>query len=36
MSEADEIVVLDTGSTDNTVEKLKARGVKVETKIINP
>ena len=36
MKEADEIVVLDTGSTDNTVEKLKNLGVKVETKIINP
>ena len=36
MFEADEIVVLDTGSTDNTVEKLKARGVKVKTKIISP
>jgi len=32
MSEADEIVVLDTGSTDNTVEKLKSKGVKVEQK----
>lgn len=36
MSEADEIVVLDTGSTDNTVKKLKELGVKVKTKIINP
>ncbi len=33
MQEADEIVVLDTGSTDNTVPKLLARGVKVEQKI---
>lgn len=32
MSEADEIVVLDTGSTDNTVEKLKSHGVKVYQK----
>ena len=36
MNEADEIYVLDTGSTDKTVEKLKNLGVFVETKIINP
>lgn len=36
MSEADSIVVLDTGSTDDTVEKLRARGVKVEVKEIKP
>lgn len=36
MSEADEIVVLDTGSTDDTIKKLKNRGVKVSQKIINP
>lgn len=36
MSEADSIVVLDTGSTDDTVEKLKARGVKVVSKEIKP
>lgn len=36
MQEADAIVVLDTGSTDGTVSKLKARGVKVETKAIDP
>ena len=36
MGEADEIIVLDTGSTDKTVEKLKARGAKVETHIISP
>ena len=36
MSEADAIYVLDTGSTDNTVEKLKAKNVIVETKEINP
>jgi len=36
MSEADEIVVLDTGSTDKTVEKLISRGVKVKQKIITP
>lgn len=32
MKEADEIVVLDTGSTDDTVEKLKAHGIRVEQK----
>lgn len=36
MREADAIVVLDTGSTDNTVEKLKARGVTVKTQIFDP
>lgn len=36
MKEADEIVVLDTGSTDDTVEKLRAKGVKVEIKEIKP
>lgn len=36
MKEADEIYVLDTGSTDNTVEKLKQHGIHVETKIIDP
>lgn len=36
MKEADEIYVLDTGSTDNTVNKLKKLGVKVETSIITP
>lgn len=36
MSEADGIYVLDTGSTDDTVERLKARGVHVETKTYNP
>lgn len=36
MSEADAIVVLDTGSTDHTVEKLKALGVTVKTEIIDP
>ena len=36
MREADEVVVLDTGSTDNTVAKLKEHGVKVEQKIIKP
>ncbi len=36
MSEADGIYALDTGSTDQTVSKLKARGVFVTSKIINP
>ena len=36
MSEADNIVVLDTGSTDNTVQMLKDKGVNVTQKIINP
>lgn len=36
MSEADEIVVLDTGSTDNTVDKLKSYGVKVYEEKIEP
>jgi len=36
MQEADAIYVLDTGSSDNTVEKLKNRNVIVETKIIKP
>ena len=36
MSEADEIFVLDTGSTDNTVEKLKSLGVTVKQEVITP
>lgn len=36
MNEADAIYVLDTGSVDNTVEKLKKRNVNVEVKKINP
>jgi tetratricopeptide (TPR) repeat protein len=36
MSEADEIYVLDTGSTDNTVNLLKENNVHVKTKIISP
>ena len=36
MSEADKIVVLDTGSEDNTVEKLRNRGVFVTEEIISP
>lgn len=34
--EADEVIVLDTGSIDNTVSKLKNRGVKVYSEIIEP
>lgn len=36
MQEADKIYVLDTGSTDHTVEKLEKRGVQVESKVISP
>src|SRR5574344_951419 len=36
MREADNIYVLDTGSTDNTVNFLKDKGVIVKEKIINP
>ena len=36
MQEADAIFVLDTGSTDNTVNLLKENNINVETKIINP
>lgn len=36
MSEADSIIVLDTGSTDNTVNKLKELGVNVYKEIFNP
>ena len=36
MKEADEIVVLDTGSTDGTAKKLKSFGVKVKTEKISP
>ena len=36
MKEADEIYVLDTGSTDNTKKKLEELGVKVTQKIISP
>ena len=36
MKEADAIVVLDTGSTDKTVEKLREHGVTVEVKEIKP
>ena len=36
MKEADKIVVLDTGSTDNTVSLLKSLGVEVHEEIIEP
>lgn len=36
MSEADEIIVLDTGSSDDSVKKLKQKGVTVYEKKINP
>ena len=36
MSEADYVTVLDTGSTDKTVEILKEKGAIVETKVIKP
>lgn len=36
MCEADEIVVLDTGSEDNTVDKLRERNVKVSKEKISP
>lgn len=36
VKEADEIYVLDTGSTDNTVSKLKSHGIFVKEEIINP
>ncbi|MDE6284804.1 MAG: glycosyltransferase [Bacilli bacterium] len=36
IKEADGIYVLDTGSTDNTVEKLKSHNIHVETKEIKP
>ena len=36
MSEADMVVVLDTGSTDDTAERLAARGAEVSTEIISP
>ena len=36
MKEADEIYVLDTGSTDNSVDMLKKLNINVTTKIINP
>ena len=36
MSEADDICILDTGSTDGTVEALRARGAYVAQKLISP
>ena len=36
MSEADQVVVLDTGSSDDTVEKLRARGAQVFSQVIFP
>ena len=36
MKEADSIYVLDTGSNDNTVEKLKKHNIIVKKEIINP
>lgn len=36
MQEADGIYVLDTGSTDNTVEKLQELGINVKQEIIDP
>lgn len=36
MKEADKIIVLDTGSNDNTVNLLKECGVEVHEKVINP
>ena len=36
MKEADEIYVLDTGSDDDTVEKLKEKGVNVRSCVISP
>ncbi len=35
-SEADWVCVLDTGSTDDTVERLRARGARVEQKTVSP
>ncbi len=36
MGEADGVVVLDTGSTDGTVERLRARGARVEVEEVVP
>lgn len=36
MQEADDIYVLDTGSSDHTVERLKERGVHVTSQVITP
>ena len=36
MGEADRVVVLDTGSEDKTVERLRARGAEVTVEVIAP
>ena len=36
MGEADQVVVLDTGSTDHTVERLRARGAEVTVEPVRP
>lgn len=36
MQEADGVVVLDTGSTDSTVQKLRSRGAMVTVEVISP
>jgi glycosyltransferase involved in cell wall biosynthesis len=36
MSEADQVVVLDTGSTDHTVELLRGRGAQVTVETVSP
>ncbi len=36
MGEADEVIVLDTGSEDDTVQRLRARGAKVTQEVIQP
>lgn len=36
MAEADQVVVLDTGSTDDTAERLRARGADVTVEVISP
>lgn len=36
MGEADQVVVLDTGSEDDTVERLRARGALAKVEVISP
>ena len=36
MGEADRVVVLDTGSTDGTVRRLRERGAEVTEEIVSP